>query len=109
MLFSNIDRQFVIWQALKPFDINNPSENPNRWYNPNDPYFKDVNETTELAPFRHLTRDGWKFWDQTIATALLGWDVSMMTFRGWIMRLMPSTTLVQLLLSTNTKTQDSFC
>lgn len=72
----NIDRQFAIWQTLNPFDINNPSENPDRWFNPNDPDFKNVDGKTELAPFRHFTGDEWKFWDSNdcYSTATLGYE-----------------------------------
>ncbi|KAI9690843.1 MAG: hypothetical protein M1822_008462 [Bathelium mastoideum] len=72
----NIDHQFATWQALNPFDINNPSENPDRWFNPNDPDFQKVNGTTKLAPFHHKTGDEWKFWDSndSYSTAALGYE-----------------------------------
>ncbi|KAI9665826.1 MAG: hypothetical protein M1821_003760 [Bathelium mastoideum] len=72
----NIDHQFAIWQALNPFDIYNPSENPDRWFNPDDPDFHKVDGTTKLAPFHHKTGAGWKFWDSNdcYSTAALGYE-----------------------------------
>jgi tyrosinase len=76
----NIDRQLAIWQALNPYDINNPSVNPDRWFNPNDPAFKTVNGKTELAPFHHLKGGEWKFWnsDDVYSTAALGYEYDVL-------------------------------
>jgi len=72
MSVSNIDHQFAIWQALNPFDINNPTVNPDRWYNPCD----SVNGETQLAPFHHFVGGEWKFWDSNdcYSTATLGYE-----------------------------------